>query len=281
MKKERSKMIWIKLLIIILSLLLVLLYAIFFGTKGLNVKEYKLVHETLPKSYYGLKIVHFSDLHYGRTIKEKELIRLVNKINLTKPDIVVFTGDLVDKDCILTEEVKIQLETNLKNINSTYGNYYIEGNHDKYFSSYELIMNNSNFINLNNNYDVIINSNKDKIFIGGAYTYNDKEPDIDVVTEHLKENEYDYKILLMHMPDSVDYLENEYDLILAGHSHNGQVRLPLFGAIIRADGAKKYYKEYYKINNTDLYVSSGLGTSNINIRFFNKPSFNLYRIVNK
>jgi len=281
MKKEKKKMIWIKILTILLLFLLVILYAIFIGTKGLNIKEYKIINQSLPTSYYGLKIVHFSDLHYGRTIKEKELINLINKINLTKPDVVVFTGDLVDKDCVLTEEVKSQLENNLKNIKSTYGNYYIKGNHDTYFNSYELIMNNSNFINLNNNYDIITNMNKDKIFIGGAFTYNDKEPEIDIVTDHLKDNEYDYKILIMHMPDSVSYLKNEYNLILAGHSHNGQVRLPLIGALIKADGAKKYYKEYYKINNTDLYISSGLGTSNINIRLFNKPSFNLYRIVNK
>lgn len=281
MKKEKNKTFLIKILIFILSFLLILLCAIFIGTKGLNVKEYKIINQSLPKSYYGLKIVHFSDLHYGRTIKEKELINLVNKINLTKPDIVVFTGDLVDKDRILTDKVKTQLENNLKNIKSTYGNYYIKGNHDEYFSSYELIMNNSGFINLNNSYDVITNSNKDKIFIGGALTYDYKEPDIDIVTEHLKNNDYDYQILIMHMPDSIKQIENKYDLILAGHSHNGQVRLPLIGALIKAEGAKKYYKEYYRIDNTDLYISSGIGTSTINIRLFNKPSFNLYRIVNK
>ena len=214
MKKEKKKMIWIKILTILLLFLLVILYAIFIGTKGLNIKEYKIINQSLPTSYYGLKIVHFSDLHYGRTIKEKELINLINKINLTKPDVVVFTGDLVDKDCVLTEEIKSQLENNLKNIKSTYGNYYIKGNHDTYFNSYELIMNNSNFINLNNNYDIITNMNKDKIFIGGAFTYNDKEPEIDIVTDHLKDNEYDYKILIMHMPDSVSCLKNEYKVIL-------------------------------------------------------------------
>ncbi len=283
MKKEKgiNKHMLLKLLIIVLLFLLVVLYAIFFGTKGLEVKEYKIVDSSLPISYYGLKVVHFSDMHYGRTIKEKELKILVDKINLTKPDIVVFTGDLIDKDVILTEEIKTILEENLKNIKSTYGNYYVKGNHDIYFSTFDLIMSNSSFIDLNNNYDIITNSYHDRIFIGGTQTYDNKKPELDVVEENLLNNEYNYKIFLLHMPDSIEYLENEFDLILAGHSHNGQVTLPFIGAIIRPTGAKKYYNEYYKVNNTDLYISSGLGTSNINIRLFNKPSFNLYRIVNK
>lgn len=281
MEKDRKKHMLLKLLIIVLVFLLIVLYAIFFGTKGLEVKEYKVVNTNLPISYYGLKIVHFSDLHYGRTIHEKELKKLIEKINLTKPDIVVFTGDLIDKDSILTEETKTILEENLKNINSTYGNYYVKGNHDIYFNTFDLIMSNSNFIDLNNNYDIITNKLHDKIFIGGTHTFDDKKPELNIIDEHLESNEYDYKIFLLHMPDSIKYLANEYDLILAGHSHNGQVRLPLFGALIRAPGAKKYYGEYYRVKDMDLYISSGLGTSNINIRFFNKPSFNLYRIVNK
>ncbi len=84
----------------------------------------------------------------------------------------------------------------------------------------------------------------------------------------------------MHEPDFINEIDyNTFNLILAGHSHNGQIRLPFIGAIILPPGAKKYYKEYYKLNNTDLFISSGLGTSNLDIRLFNKPSFNFYRIT--
>ena len=88
-----------------------------------------------------------------------------------------------------------------------------------------------------------------------------------------------YKINIMHTPDTFDDIKNyNFNLVLAGHSHNGQVDLPFYGAIYTPKGAKKYYKPYYKIDNTDLYISSGIGTSNYNFRLFNRPSFNLYRL---
>ena len=85
---------------------------------------------------------------------------------------------------------------------------------------------------------------------------------------------------MVHEPDFADNIINEYsvDLILSGHSHNGQIRIPLVGALYTPENAKKYYDEYYSINNTDLYISSGIGVSKYNYRLFNHPSFNLYRI---
>ena len=72
---------------------------------------------------------------------------------------------------------------------------------------------------------------------------------------------------------------NPFDLILAGHSHAGQVRLPLIGPIFLPDGAKQYHESHYKIENKDLYISNGLGVSNFNFRLFNTPSYNVYRLV--
>ena len=68
---------------------------------------------------------------------------------------------------------------------------------------------------------------------------------------------------------------------MAGHSHNGQVRLPFIGAIVKNQGAKKYYNEYYKIKNTDLYISGGIGTSTLPFRLFNRPNINFYRLRSK
>ena len=90
-----------------------------------------------------------------------------------------------------------------------------------------------------------------------------------------------YSILMMHEPDFIDDIDNsKFNLVLAGHSHNGQVRLPLIGALYTPIKAKKYYDEFYKIKNTNLYISSGIGVSQINFRLFNRPSFNLYRLTN-
>ena len=97
----------------------------------------------------------------------------------------------------------------------------------------------------------------------------------------INENDIKYKILLLHEPDTIDNINNNFALILAGHSHNGQVRLPLIGATILPVGSKRYYKEHYTINNSELYISSGLGTSTLPLRFLDHPSINFYRINTK
>ena len=66
--------------------------------------------------------------------------------------------------------------------------------------------------------------------------------------------------------------------MLSGHSHNGQVRIPLIGKIYTPKGSKKYYEDYYNMNNKELFVSNGIGTSLLNMRFMSQPSINLYRI---
>ncbi len=84
----------------------------------------------------------------------------------------------------------------------------------------------------------------------------------------------------MHEPDYIDDLtDNKFDLILAGHSHAGQIRTP-FGGIFIPEGAKKYHNSYYRLENSDLYISNGLGVSNYNFRLFNTPSYNIYRLTN-
>ena len=102
--------------------------------------------------------------------------------------------------------------------------------------------------------------------------------------DHINSFEKDgpiYKILLMHEPDYIDSItNNKFDLALAGHSHSGQIRTP-FGPIILPEGAKKYHNSHYKVENTQLYISNGLGVSNYNFRLFNTPSYNIYRLIKK
>ena len=75
-----------------------------------------------------------------------------------------------------------------------------------------------------------------------------------------------------------DLKQYNIDLFLSGHSHNGQVRIPFIGAVVKPIGAKVYYDEYYQVDETELYISSGIGTSALDFRFLNKPSINLYRL---
>lgn len=271
------------IIIIILIITLSIAYARYVGTTGLVTKEYKIETHNISDSFSGLKIVHFSDLHYLRIVNNKELQKIVDEINLINPDIVFFTGDLIDKDYSLNEEDKNNLINLLNSINSKYGKYSVIGNHDyvKEENLIKEIYENSNFKLLQNDYDIIYSNSSDKIFIGGTDTFSYDKADIDKIMEYFKEKEdISYKIILAHEPDYIDTIVNKYniDLVLSGHSHNGQVNIPFIKKLFLPYGSKKYYENYYKVKNTDLYISSGIGQSRINFRLFNRPSINFYRI---
>lgn len=283
----------IKILITFLILIgitfITFLYALFIGSKGLKVKEYKIEINDLPVEYHGLKIAHITDIHYGENIKKKELEKLKDKINSLKPDIIVFTGD-ISTDGLSNEHIE-EVSEILSEMDANIGKYAIKGNHDYHFKKWDLLFENSGFINLNDTYEAIYKNETTPIILSGISTnlYGTKniKDKIEPIYEHLNNynedsKKYAYSILLLHEPDFVKEIDSsKFDLVLSGHSHNGQVRLPLIGAIYTPIGSKTYYDEYYKVNNTHIYISSGIGTTLLNIRLFNRPSFNFYRLQTK
>ncbi len=280
-KKTKSKKIIKILFFIIFILIIILLYSRFIGTKGLKVKEYKIVNENFTDNFYGLKIVHITDLHYGNTTNNSDLKKIVDKINLIKPDIIVFTGDLLDKE--LNNEELEEFKSILNNMKSNIKKYAVNGNHDENFSE---ILKETGFTDLNNNYDSLYNSNNSVILFSGINTNDDINDAIKNINNFLSDeqntNNIIYKIMLMHEPDKIlDFDYNNYDLILAGHSHNGQITIPFIGSLYKPNGSKKYYKDYYELEGTKLYISGGIGTSTLKFRLFNKPSINLYRLTSK
>lgn len=281
-KKKRRKKLSIFLLIMILIISLMFIYMRFVGTKGLIVREYKVVNEKLPKEFHGFKIVHFSDLHYLSSFDKSNLKKLITKINELKPDIVVFTGDLTDSDTEISSNDLDDIKNLLNKIQITTGLYAIKGNHDYDNNNFEIVFNQTNFKILNNTYDLIYHHGSIPILITGIGSTIQNDYDIGSAYSY---NEMDslFTISLLHEADVLDEIisSNKVDLALAGHSHNGQIRLPFIGALKTMEGSKKYYNEYYKVNNTDLYISGGLGTSLFKLRFFNHPSINFYRLVEK
>ena len=280
-----KKIIMLFLLLIGISIL-ILFYSRYIGTTGLNIKEYKINYNELKDDFYGLKIAHISDIHYGRTINKKELEHLVEKINLTKPDIVVLTGDLFTTGIDLNDNDIKDIIDSLSKINSNIEKYAIKGDNDlKYWDN---VINNSGFKNLNNTFDLIYTKNSDYILIAGISSNISEKDSID---EKLKStNEFlnnielkpNYSILLMHEPDFVDSIDySKFNLILAGHSLNGQIRIPYLGSLLKPAYSNKYYDEFYQLNNSKMYISSGIGTYKYSFRLFNRPSFNLYRLTNK
>lgn len=280
-KKSKSKKIIKILFFIIFILIIILLYSRFIGTKGLKVKEYKIVNENFTDNFYGLKIVHITDLHYGNTTNKSDLKKIVDKVNLIKPDIIVFTGDLLDKE--LSNEELEEFKSILNSMKSNIKKYAVNGNHDENFSE---ILKETGFTDLNNNYDSLYNSNNSVILFSGINTNDDINDAIKNINNFLSDeqntNNIIYKIMLMHEPDKIlDFDYNNYDLILAGHSHNGQITIPFIGSLYKPNGSKKYYKDYYELEGTKLYISGGIGTSTLKFRLFNKPSINLYRLTSK
>lgn len=270
------------IIILIATLTAFYFYGRYVGTTGLLINEHKIVNKQIPESFNGLTIVQFSDLHYGRTINEKELENIVKQINKLNPDIVLFTGDLIDKDVTTTTEMETSLTKELSKINATVGKYAIVGNHDYKNKFYSKIMTDSAFTLLINNYDIVYYKGLTPILIGGVGDYLYKDSNIDSIMDYYKTNPDLYTIIMVHEPDYMTTLKNyKIDLVLAGHSHGGQVKLPLIGKLYTPNGAKIYYKSYYKVNDMDLYISSGIGCSTLNVRLFDRPAINYFRLANK
>ena len=169
MAKEKEKHFSIlKLLIIILLIIAgIIAYGFFIEPKLITVKEQKITINNLPDNFNGFKVVHISDLHYGRMFDEKSLKKLVKSINEQKPDIVVLTGDLIDKDTNMTIDEANKISNLLNKINSTSGKYAINGNNDLKFDEWTNIITNGGFKDLNNTYDTIYKDGYQNIFIAG------------------------------------------------------------------------------------------------------------------
>lgn len=258
---------------ILVFIFIILIYSRFIGTTSLNINEI-VINTNINDSYNGLKIVHFTDIHYKKIITESRVKELIKNINNTKPDLILFTGDLIDNLYDITNTDINFLIKELSKLEAKYGKYAILGDQD--YKEKEIVSNiytQSNFILLNNNFTTLYNESNDKIVLVGLGSYLDNI-EIDTNT---------YSIFMIHEPDMIDNIKNKYSntsLILSGHSINGSVNIPGIKNLLLPEGATKYYEPYYKLDNTFIYISNGIGVNNINFRLFNRPSFNLYRLKN-
>ena len=282
--KKIIKMIFKYTLILILALTAFFSYNSFIATKKIKVREYRIKNQKIPDSFNGTKIIQFSDLHLGTTMQINDLSNLIKLINERKPDLVVFTGDLIENNHNLESKEQEALIKELKNITATLGKYAILGDEDT--EKISTIFNQSDFTILRDEYDLIFKNNNESILLLGLSSSLSNKQDIEKAYSYFREETHNsniFTISLLHEPDSVDNIISSYhsDLFLAGHSLNGSVRIPFLNySIIKPDGAKKYYQDYYKLNDSELYISSGLG-SKTGIRLFCRPSINFYRLTNK
>lgn len=229
-----------------------------------------------------LKILQFSDTHISENFDEKDIKKVVERINEEKPDIVFFTGDLFDEynSYEKKDSINIIWET-LSLINAPLGKYAIYGNHDYGGGAehvYKKVIENSGFKLLKNEKVILSDYNINIIGLDDAIFGNIEKDKIIPMLEKDK-----YNIVLGHEPDIIDsFLEYDIDLFLAGHSHGGQVNIPFIDSLPIL--AKKYVRGIYNFDNfrqTILHVNIGLGTSQVPFRFMATPELSVIFLDNK
>jgi predicted MPP superfamily phosphohydrolase len=262
---------------ILLSFFSVIIISNIVSCRSVAVKCYNLETPKFTEKS-SIKIVLIADLH--STIYGENQEPLVNKIKRQNPDLILLSGDIVD-DKIPILGTKLLL-SGIRNIAPV---YYVTGNHEYWSNDIQAIRNELEL------YGVIILSDRyEKIVVGGneiiiagiedpdKKLYEDPEYD---QAEGMKEafEELDgihlYKILLAHRPENIEYYKNySFDLILSGHTHGGQVRLPfIMNGLYAPDQGffPKYAGGIYKHGNLNHIISRGLSVDPRIPRIFNPP----------
>lgn len=235
----------------------------------------------LTQNFSGLKVIHFSDLLFGSTVDMEDVKEMVNRINILKPDLVLFTGDLISSEYKINDLEKDKLIENLNNIDASIGKYAIYGDADYKIKTYESIMNKANFKVLDNSYDTVYYKDNNPLYIVGFPSSIKEKIKLDKGFEFYSDENRHYTIVMLHEGKGIKYLDEstyEVDLILGGHSLNGSIRLPLIGGLINSEDCYKYSNAHYEKGITDIYISGGLGTNEYKFRLNNKSSINFYRL---
>lgn len=262
-QKRMKKIVKVISIILIISLT-ILSYGMFIGSRYTFVNEHKITDKKIPNSFHGLKIVQISDLLYP-SLKSNDLDKLTKKINELKPDILVFTGNIKRNNYELTKKDITTLNKFFNSLNSNIKKYAIYGNNDN--DNLKLIFENTNFLILDNQEDIIYNGENESIKIIG---FKAKKIDFSNITES-----NDYTICLLSNPDKITKVNNTCQVVFSGETLGGEIKLPFTKGLDN----HTYYKNYYLINQTKLYINNGLG-NNYNLRLFNHPSINFYRLTN-
>ncbi|MCY9141200.1 metallophosphoesterase [Peribacillus frigoritolerans] len=267
-----------RLLYLLLGLVLLTCF-FYFQNNSIVTTQYNFSSDKVPKNFNGYKIVQLSDLHSKSF--ENNQSELVEKVKKAKPDLIVFTGDLIDSDRY-NEKTSLTLMEKLVQIAPV---YYVTGNHEWWsgkFNSLEDKLKYTGVQVMRNTVEEIIIGN-DKIQIIGiddpakvnkSYAERDiAEEDITNAIKGLEEG-VNFKILLSHRPELLSlYAQYEFDVVFSGHAHGGQVRIPFVGGLVAPNQGlfPEYSSGMHDADKTTMIVNRGLGNSIIPLRVFNRP----------
>lgn len=256
--------------VVILLIACVVWKSISYDSHHITIRSEVLKSNKIDPSLDGTSIVYFTDLHFGTYTNINDLNKCVELINKLDPDVIVFGGDLIDSDTNITQEQKQELISKLKALKASQGKYYIHGNHDLFTvdrcTEITEILSLGDFTSLVRNNFKIYNGTNSYFNIVGLDSLLYGNPDISPAFSDIDSSKY--TISFVHCPDYFDKLPLEsIDYVIAGHSHGGQIYIPLIDNLYRSKGAEKYFHGKHKKNATVLDISNGVGLTRYNVRF--------------
>lgn len=265
---KKTKIFLISFIILFVLPLFIFFYSYYIEPNLLVVNRLELESESIDES---IKIVFFSDTHLGDFSLPNQLNRIVAKINAEDPDLVLFMGDLINYSPNLAIDTS-SISKALKNIESQHGKYAVVGNHELALANqydYTNLMNQGDFDVLINDFIDIPELNVRLLGLDDDYL---GQPD-----HHLpgSANRESYNLLMTHEPDIVDELNlDPIQLVLAGHTHGGQIAIPFLKNQVLPSGGENYLKGLYRLGDdkqTSLFVTKGTGMTTLPLRFMSVP----------
>lgn len=266
------------LLIAIIAILILLIIWIAYGNTDLEINKFNIKSENIPAEFDDFRIVQVSDLHNSEFGENNE--KLITMLKKVDADIIAITGDMIDSR---NTDVDVALSFAQKAVNIA-PVYYINGNHESRVpEEYEKLKQGLTSVGVTvlENESVDITVGEDTIALIGI---NDPTFRMELVGDTMEQNiahqlvnvipdNDNYKVLLAHRPEYFDVYAGNVDLVLSGHAHGGQFRIPFIGGLV-APG-QGFFPEYYEGShikeNTEMIVSRGIGNSIIPFRINNKP----------
>lgn len=273
---------------ITLSIVIVIILFCNFQNKHLETTHYTYAAEQLGADLEGYRIVQISDLHNAKFGKNNQ--KLVDRIRECEPDMIVLTGDLVDSNYTNVDRA-VQFVDEIVKICPV---YYVTGNHEYWLekSEYDELMDGligAGVVILDDQV-VEISRGDAKFRLVGLDDKSLADGTLEALLNnthnvvHEDSDEREFTVVLAHEPQYfARYAGTGVDLVLSGHAHGGQFRLPFVGGIVAPDQGflPEYTAGEYYMNGTEMIVSRGLGNSVIPVRLFNFPEIVCVELVGK